>query len=61
MVIFKIQKDGSISEIKSRAPHPELEKEAIRVIKALPKMQPGMQRGKPVVVPYSLPILFQVQ
>jgi bla regulator protein BlaR1 len=61
LVIFKIQKDGSISDIKSRAPHPELEKEAIRVINALPKMQPGMQKGKPVVVPYSLPILFQVQ
>jgi protein TonB len=27
----------------------------------LPKMKPGRQRGKPVNVPYSLPILFQVQ
>lgn len=61
MVIFKIQKDGGISEVKSRAPHPELEKEAIRVINALPKMQPGKQKGKAVVVPYSLPIQFQVQ
>lgn len=60
MVIFKIGKDGSITDIRSRAPHPDLEKEAIRVIGALPKMMPGKQRGKAVVVPYSLPILFQV-
>ncbi|MBJ7881491.1 energy transducer TonB [Gelidibacter salicanalis] len=59
-VIFKIGKDGVITDIRSRASHPELEKEAIRVIGQLPKMQPGKQRGKAVVVPYSLPILFQV-
>ena len=60
-VIFKIGEDGSISDIKARAAHPGLEKEAIRVIEALPKMTPGKQKGKVVVVPYSLPILFQVQ
>ena len=47
--------------ISSRAPHPRLEKEAARVINMLPKMKPGRQRGKPVIVPYSLPITFQVQ
>ncbi|MGA9324525.1 MAG: energy transducer TonB, partial [Salegentibacter sp.] len=35
--------------------------EAARVINSLPKMQPGKQRGKPVGVMYSLPIIFQVQ
>jgi protein TonB len=47
--------------IRARAPHPGLEKEATRVIGLLPKMQPGKQRGKAVTVPYSLPIIFQVQ
>ena len=61
MVIFKIGKDGIISDIAARASHPDLEKEAVRVIKALPPMIPGKQRGKAVTVPYSLPILFQVQ
>ncbi|WP_051209864.1 M56 family metallopeptidase [Gelidibacter mesophilus] len=61
MVIFKIGTDGTISNIRARAPHPELEKEAIRVIGMLPKMLPGKQRGKAVIVPYSLPILFNVQ
>lgn len=60
-VIFKIDKTGSITGIRARAPHPGLEKEAARVIGLLPKMKPGKQRGKAVTVPYSLPIIFQVQ
>ena len=60
-VMFKIDKTGDIVGIQARAPHPGLEKEAKRVIGLLPKMQPGKQRGKSVTVPYSLPILFQVQ
>jgi len=60
-VIFKIDKTGNVTGIRARAPHPGLEKEAQRVINLLPKMKPGMQRGKAVIVPYSLPIVFQVQ
>ncbi|WP_299551911.1 energy transducer TonB [Seonamhaeicola sp.] len=60
-VIFKIDKTGTVTGIRARAPHPGLEKEAKRVIGLLPKMKPGKQRGKPVNVPYSLPIIFQVQ
>lgn len=60
-VIFKIDKSGNVVGVRSRAPHPRLEKEAARVINLLPKMKPGKQRGKPVTVPYSLPIIFQVQ
>ncbi|WP_010228087.1 energy transducer TonB [Gillisia marina] len=61
IVQFKIDKNGNITDVRSRAPHPRLEQEAARVINALPKMQPGRQRGKPVGVMYSLPIVFQVQ
>ena len=60
-VIFKIDKNGNITGVRSRAPHPRLEAEAARVINMLPKMKPGKQRGKAVIVPYSLPIVFQVQ
>ena len=60
-VIFKIDKNGNVTGVRSRAPHPRLEKEAARVINMLPKMKPGKQRGKAVIVPYSLPIVFQVQ
>ena len=60
-VMFKIDKLGNVTGIRARAPHPRLEKEAQRVINLLPKMKPGKQRGKAVIVPYSLPIIFQVQ
>lgn len=60
-VAFKIDKSGNIVGVRARAPHPALAKEAERVIKSLPKMQPGRQRGKAVNVPYALPIKFQVQ
>ncbi|MCP4143052.1 MAG: hypothetical protein GY755_22640, partial [Chloroflexi bacterium] len=60
-VIFKIDKEGNITGIRSRAPHSKLEKEAIRVITLIPKMdKPGYQKGKPVIVPYSLPIKFNL-
>ena len=61
-VIFKIDKKGNVIDIRARAPHVALEEEAIRVIKLMPKMdKPGYQRGKPVTVPYSLPIIFNIQ
>ena len=60
-VMFKIDKKGNVTGVRSRAPHPRLEKEAARVINLLPKMKPGRQRGRAVMVPYSLPITFLVQ
>ncbi|WP_235841687.1 M56 family metallopeptidase [Confluentibacter sediminis] len=60
-VLFKIDTEGHIVDIKARASHPALEAETIRVIKTLPKMIPGEQRGKKVMVPYALPIMFAVQ
>lgn len=59
-VIFKIDKQGDVTGVKARASHPDLEKEAIRVINTLPKFTPGKHDGKTVVVPYSLPIIFQI-
>ncbi|HET8810615.1 MAG TPA: M56 family metallopeptidase [Flavobacteriaceae bacterium] len=60
-VLFKINENGEVVEVKARAPHPELKEEAIRVVSLLPKMTPGRQGGKQVSVLYSLPIIFQVQ
>jgi protein TonB len=59
--MFTIQKDGSIGEIKYRGPDKNLEAEAYRIIKLLPKMTPGKQRGRPVKVPFSIPITFKLQ
>ncbi len=57
-VIFTIDKDGGITNIKTRGPDKLLENEAVRIINTLPKMIPGKQRGKPVPVPFSMPINF---
>ena len=59
--IFKIDTLGNITDVRARAPHPRLKDEAIRVINLLPKMKPGKINGKPVIVPYSLPMTFQVK
>ena len=60
-VQFKIDKSGRVVDVRARAPHPRLEKEAMDVVQSLPNMTPGKQRGKPVGVLYSLPIVFDIQ
>ncbi len=58
---FVIEKDGSITDVKvARGVDASLDKEAVRVVKAMPKWKPGKQRGKPVRVSYTLPIFFQL-
>ncbi len=59
-VLFRIDKNGKVTDVRARAPHPRLQKEVVDVIGSLPTMTPGSQRGRPVAVKYSLPILFQV-
>jgi len=59
-VQFKIDKTGAVVDVRARAPHKELEKEAIRVVSSLPKMKPGEENGKKVAVKYTLPITFVV-
>ena len=60
-VQFVISKDGSITGIRTRGPDKNLEKEAQRIIARLPAMIPGKQRGRPVRVPFSIPINFKLQ
>ncbi len=60
-VQFTIDKTGKVNNIKTRAPHPKLEDEAIRVINLMPEMTPGKQNDKNVGVIYTLPIKFKVQ
>ena len=60
-VQFMIGKDGNIGGIRTRGPDKNLEKEANRIISKLPRMTPGKQRGRPVRVPFSIPITFRLQ
>lgn len=57
---FKISKTGKITDIKVRAPKPELEAEVKRVLNMLPDLIPAKNKGKKVTVPYYLPIKFQI-
>lgn len=58
---FTIDKYGNVVDIKARAPHSALEKEAQRIIDKIPHMKPGYQRDAAVGVIYTLPISFQVR
>ncbi len=60
-VMFEIDSKGHVTNIRTRGPDRTLEKEASRIIAALPVMTPGMQRGKSVKVPYSIPINFMLK
>jgi|TARA_A200000159_G_C7306387_1_gene332560 protein TonB len=61
LVNFIISEDGSITNIRMRGPDKNLEGEAKRIISLLPAMIPGKQRGRPVRVPFSIPIVFRLQ
>tara|TARA_B100001250_G_scaffold332452_1_gene297873 strand:- start:6 stop:710 length:705 start_codon:yes stop_codon:yes gene_type:complete len=60
-VNFIIAKNGNITNIRMRGPDKNLEKEAERIIGKLPRMTPGKQRGRPVRVPFSIPITFRLR
>ena len=63
VVQFIISPDGSISHVKTvgAAKGGGLEEEAIRVVKGMPKWEPGKQNGQPVTVQFSLPVRFVLQ
>ena len=60
-IIFGINADGNIVDIKSKGPSPILESESQRIIARLPKMEPAKQDGKPADVFFSIPITFKLK
>ena len=62
IVTFVIQKDGSVTKARiARSVDPELDAEALRIVKAMPNWTPGTQDGKPVNVKYIIPVNFSLQ
>ena len=62
MVQFTIGNDGQVRDAKVlRGIHPTLDAEAVRVLSASPKWEPGYQDGKPVNVTYSFPVVFKLR
>ena len=58
---FVVGKDGEVSEVTVvRSLDPSCDKEAVRVVKSLPKFIPGKQNGNPVKVYYSVPVTFRL-
>ena len=59
---FIVDKKGRLSDIKVvRSVEPYLDAEAVRVVKSMPRWNPGMQNGKAVKVRYTLPVTFRLQ
>jgi len=61
-VQFVVSKTGKVTNVTVvRGKHPALDKEALRVVKAMPKWVPGRNNGQPVKVTYTLPVTFRLQ
>ena len=62
IVEFVVSKTGAVENVRVlRGRHPALDKEAVRVVKAMPKWNPGRNNGNPVKVTYTLPVTFKLQ
>lgn len=59
---FVVERDGSITDVKVvKSVDPSLDKEAVRVVKSMPKWKPGRQNGSAVRVKFTLPVSFKLQ
>ena len=62
IIEFVVSKTGAIENVKiARGRHPALDKEALRVVKAMPNWNPGRNNGVAVKVTYTLPVQFKLQ
>lgn len=62
VVGFVVERDGSITDVNVlRSVDPSLDREAMRVVKAMPKWTPGKQNGSAVRVKYQVPVTFRLQ
>ena len=59
---FVVERDGSITDVRVvKSVDPSLDKEAVRVVKSMPKWIPGKQNGSAVRVKYTVPVTFKLQ
>ena len=62
IVGFVVERDGSITDVKvMRSVDPSLDREAQRVVRAMPRWKPGKQNGSAVCVKYTVPVVFRLQ
>ena len=61
IVTFVVERDGSITDVKvAKSVDPSLDKEAVRVVKSMPKWKSGKQNGEAVRVKFTVPITFRL-
>lgn len=62
MVMFVVETDGTLSNVRvARNVFPSLDSEAVRVVKTMPKWKPGKEKGRPVRVNFTLPVVFSLK
>ena len=62
IVTFVVERDGSITDVKVvKSVDPSLDKEAVRLVKSMPKWIPGKQKGEAVRVKYTVPVTFRLK
>lgn len=60
-IMFYIDQNGNVANMRVRGPHRLLEEETVRIISLLPKFGPGLENGKPIRTPFAIPITFKLQ
>ena len=62
MVMFVVETDGTLSNVRvAKKVFPSLDSEAVRVVKTMPKWKPGKEKGRPVRVNFTLPVVFSLK
>ena len=62
ILTFIVKKDGSLSDVRvAKSVDPSLDKEAVRIIKSMPKWSPGIEKGQFVNVKFTVPVTFRLQ
>ena len=62
VVVFVVDEKGNLSDVKvARSVEPSLDAEAVRVVKSMPRWNPGIEKGKAVKVRYTLPVTFRLE
>ena len=62
ILTFIVKKDGSLSDVRvAKSEDPALDKEAVRLVKSMPKWSPGIEKGQFVNVKFTVPVTFRLQ
>ena len=62
MVMFVVETDGTLSNVRvAKKVFPSLDSETVRVVKTMPKWKPGKEKGRPVRVNFTLPVVFSLK